>query len=442
MSRANLFHPVFTRLQTTWDATTLSDFMACPERYRLAHLEGWTPKGSKVDLEFGRMAGEGLEQFWLAVVGGATHDEALKAALRHVLALSWDKEVGKPRLGSYIDVWRCEGTATFWNEKGNKAKCPYSHKGKLFLAPAPPVCGRCGSAVVTENAWFPHNKAKDRMQLVRLLVWYTEEIKNGKLRPVTLEMEDGKHFPLLESHWQVPFMELNGIKFWLCGNLDTVKHVVDPSAPEDAPAEVFITDYKTTKSALSGFYFSRFNPNVQVNIYDLVGEMILPDGVPYSGVAIEAFQCLNDGVRFGFHTIKANAEQKVELVQELRMWLVMAQQFAQMGYWPKNRASCALCAFKRVCGAPPSSRDMLLRENFEQSFWNPTTRQREPASGLRPAALGRIEDGAATPHVIVAQPNGGTTDAQANPNSGRDLRDPAADGSTGTPASPAGVQPC
>jgi hypothetical protein len=359
--------PASQPLKRLWDATRLSTFMACPERFRLSHVEGWTPQGVKTDLEFGSLVGDGLEVLVKEIVSGADPDAALKAALSRVLALSWNDEADAPRLGRYLDVWRCTGTEKFRNAAGRVAKCPFSHKGKLFPAPGPAVCS-CGSPTEEKSEWFAENPVKDRMQALRVVYLYSEMLKSGALRPVSITGPDGKHHALVEHHWQTRFTKDD----WLCGNLDSVKAMGDGEM-----AEVFLSDYKTTKNALTDRYFSQYDPNVQVNLYDLVADRLLPPGVHYTGVAIEAFQVVNGGVNYSVRTFRASPARKAEFIKELLIWLSMAEQMAATGLWVRNRTSCTFCAFKEVCRADPLHRPMILRDHFSRMRWNPELRRLE-----------------------------------------------------------------
>lgn len=359
-------------LQRVWDSTSLRDFLACPQRYKYAKIDGWQTPGQKIDVDFGRIAGDGLETFYRGIIeDGLTHDEATRRAVRRVLELSWDNTNGTPLLGSYEQVWRCTGVTKYRNPKGNAAKCPFSHKGKFWAAPGPEICGACGSPTETSDKWLPENPAKDRYQLVRLIVWYSEEVKGGYLKPIRYQHADGTHQALVEVPWTLPLNE----EFSLCGWFDAVK-VIGGLANE-----AYVTDYKTTKHTLGPGFFAPFAPDIQVSIYDLAGSMLFRDNLPYSGVAIEGIQTLLDGVRFDFRPFRKTPEQRAEFVKELGWWLATAREYAQEGYWPMNRASCHLCPFKEVCASPEKDRPRLLAERFEKSFWNPLTRQRETTRG-------------------------------------------------------------
>jgi hypothetical protein len=351
-----------------WDATSLKDLMSCAELYNLKHNQGWHARGASVHLQFGHAAGAALERFHRGIIEqGEDHDTALRGAIRTALEETWVD--GKPTLGSYEHVWRCLGTTKFKNPKGNAAKCPWSHKGKFFPAPGPGVCGSCGSETAESYKWFPTLAGKDRLALVRLLVWYGEEIKNGALKPMSMEV-NGKHHAMVEVYFTEPFMVINGVQISLCGWFDSIKALGE---------EVLVTDYKTTKNDLGTRYFSQYSPNIQVDLYDLIAAATVK-GMKYSGVVIEAVQTLASGVRFGWRIFQGSDDRRRELLKELQFWITSAYNYAVSGFYPRNRSHCAMCEFKKVCAAEPQSRPHILAEQFDRYRWNPQTRKQEPWS--------------------------------------------------------------
>jgi len=213
--------------------------------------------------------------------------------------------------------------------------------------------------------------AKDRVQAVRAVVWYAEQMLSGTLRPLSLETPDGQHKAAVEVQFAFPFAEVGGVNYWVSGWFDAVKVAGEPPLEE-----VFITDYKTTKSPLNDTYWGQYSPNVQVDLYNLVAGKAIP-GMPFSGVAIEALQVSGTGVRFGWRQYHASEARNAEFYQELVLWMTMAQQFAQQGFWPRNRTACRFCAFREVCSSEPDIRERLLEAKFERARWNPLTRKVE-----------------------------------------------------------------
>lgn len=370
-----LYLPWQPNRQVVWDATSLRTFLECPRKYQIKHLMGWMAPEASIDLLFGQALGAGLETFYKEIIeNGRDHDAALRLAIRTCLEATWDDVVGRPRMGNYHHSWRCLGTTKYKNAKGNDAKCPFSHKGKWFPTPAPSPCS-CGSETTTAWRWVPESKVKDRVQLIRALVWYTEEQKAGQLSPVGVSAGDnGPATALVEMPFLVPFTSMGGVPYYLCGWWDAVKQL----GGQDGPA--FITDYKTTKNSLGADYWRGWQPNVQVDLYDLVASRHSP--IPVDGIGIEAIQvgCDRNGegwVRFGYRNYTRSPVHREEFAQELTVWLAMAASYAQNSYWPMNRASCKLCEFKDVCNMVPEQRVNYLSEHFVRGRWNPLKREIE-----------------------------------------------------------------
>lgn len=386
------------KLQIAWDSTSFKALMTCPRQYQYSILEGWRPAQDKVDLEFGGFFASACEVYKKGRLAGRDKTQATVDALRYVIAASWIKNYepgkcpcpngcngceipeGKPWGGRYEEMWRCKGTTSYRNSRGNRAKCQFSHKGNWFPAPNPTVCGECSSETEMQRQWIGDHKVKDRYTLVRLVAWYCDEqpetpaegpfpyaFPNGQpavelsfvmplpwkspVPPIT--MKSGEKMYITNDKRREPYL--------LCGHLDSIMQF---------GSERFISDNKTTKNALGQAYFAAYSPNIQVDIYDLAGNALYPS-LNLRGVMIEGAQVLQEGARFGVGVQYRSDLLREELLQDLRYWLDQAERFAQEDYWPMNRASCYLCPFKMVCSKEPQMRQGYLEANFVKRIWNP-----------------------------------------------------------------------
>lgn len=357
------------------DASKLADFQKCPKLFDYKHVQGYQAKGDKIDLIFGTLLGEALEIFEKALFKGETHDDAHKRALTHVLAGARNDD-GSSKFGSFLGTWRCVGDKPYKNEKGNQAKCPYSHKGKYFPLPAPDICS-CGAATEKHDLWMPVKAGKDLDRLIELLVGYTDGALSRNLIPQQL---DGK--PLIEHYWETEFDHPALLRpVMLCGNWDAVKKFGN---------EAFVVDYKTTGKSIGETYWRGFSPNVQVDLYNMAARKILP-GLDIRGVAIEAFSTAGGP---GFRLFKATDAQKAEMFGDTAFWIGLKQNCEATGVWPRNRANCFMCPFQTVCSRDPADRQKVLSENFEIGFWNPQLRrlERPDAEGMDTAGRNPQED--------------------------------------------------
>lgn len=366
------FSEKLPKLQLAWDSTSLKALMFCPKRYEYEIIRGY--RGSSIDLEFGILAQLGFERYEKGRLAGETKAEARLAAVRLVMEESGhyvEREcaVGGEKFttwvpwgGQYVEQWRCTGTEPYRNKKGNRAKCPYSHKGKWFITPQPSTCGECGSETESERRYMPDDPAKNRQTLVRMLIWYIEEQPeelDAGLKPYAFP--DGTPAIELSVRVPLPFQTTDGEGYLLCGHMDSIK---------EFGAEKFVADHKTTKKALSKAYFAGYNPDAQIDTYDMIGNLLYPD-LKLKGVLIEAAQCMVGGNRFGIHPCYRTDEQREEFLADLKFWLDQAERFAKADHWPRNRASCWLCPFKGVCSATPERRQQILDDEFEKKLWNP-----------------------------------------------------------------------
>lgn len=373
------FSAYIPKLQTAWDATSLKSLMTCPRQYQYSILEGWRPAQDKVDLEFGGYFASSVERYKKARVAGKSKAEATAIAVRYVVEASWGED--GPWGGRYEEMWHCTGSEPFRNAKGNRAKCPYSHKGSWFPAPGPGVC-TCGSHTESERQWIGNDRVKDRYTLVRLVAWYCDEQPElAEDGAVPYVFPNGQ--PAVELSFKIPlpwkvllkegqpythqdgasdyFPAEYGETYILCGHLDSIMSYGD---------EHLVADNKTTKNMMGAQYFAAFHPNIQMDVYDLAATTLYPS-LKIKGVMIEAAQTLTEGARFGVGISYRSDPQREELLGDLRYWIGQAEKFAQDNHWPMNRANCYLCPFKVVCSKDPDSRQRYLEAAFVKHPWNP-----------------------------------------------------------------------
>lgn len=348
-------------LRLAWDSTSISAVQKCPRYYQYAYLEGY--KGDAVDLEFGGYAASAFETYQKARIAGRTRDEATLDALKHVLVASWDTATATPWGGRYEEQWHCTGEEPYRNSKGNRAKCPYSHKGAFFPAPTPSICGECGSAVEESRNYIPNHNTKNRETLARLVVWYCLD------QPEALE--DGLHsyvFPdgtaAVELSFAIPtpWKTKYGETYILAGHMDQIGVFGE---------ELFVVDQKTTTKGLDKKFFDSYNPSVQFDTYYTVGKLLYPD-LPIKGLLIDASQTLVGGAKFARYPYYKTEAQMEEHLKDIGFWIKLAEQYAEDHYWPMNKSACWLCGFKNICNKDPSERERYLKADFKKEpRWDP-----------------------------------------------------------------------
>lgn len=83
--------------QYAWDSTSISSFAACPRKYYLSMLQGWTSENKSVHLIFGGHYASALEHFHKHKAAGLSHDDALRLVVREALENTWDREADAPQ---------------------------------------------------------------------------------------------------------------------------------------------------------------------------------------------------------------------------------------------------------------------------------------------------------------------------------------------------------
>lgn len=360
-------------LQVVWDATSYGQLLNCPRSYQYRIVMGYAPPGNSVDLHFGGLYASAVEVFSKSRLAGNSKEEATIDAVQWVVENSGHYEEDThvdtgdivrcwfPWGGRYEDHWRCTGTEPYKNEKGNKAKCPLSHKGvwqeDTF---APSACHVCGSPAEVANRWVPDDKVKNRYTLVRLVAGYCDsQPEHGGIQPMMLP--GGK--PAVELSFAVPLPLTNpyGEPYVLAGYLDRLVTFGD---------EVFFADNKTTKHQLHQGYFAQWTPNVQMDTYDLITSVAFPAS-HISGGIVEAAQVTQSAVDYAVGILHRSDEQREEYLEDFAYWMSQAEHFAETGKWPMNRKSCYMCPYKVICAMKPAARDDFLKANFEYRPWNP-----------------------------------------------------------------------
>jgi hypothetical protein len=348
------------KLQTAWDATSLSALMQCPRYYQYTIIDGW--RGTNEHFEFGGYFASAVERFKKLLLQGISKHDATISTLRWVIEATWDRATG-PWSGRYADTWRCKGSEPYRNAKGNRAKCPYARVGNFTEGIGPKSCGVCGSPTAQERRWLSDYQGKDRYNLVRLAAAYCDDAATSpRDGPFPYAFPNGQPAVELSVQIPLPYKTVHGEPYLLTGHLDSIMVFGD---------EKFIADNKTTARSLDTKYFAAYSPNTQVDTYDLIGSVLWPD-LHLSGVLIEGAQVLRSGeIRLAIGPQHRSEEQREEFLREIDYWLGQAEKFATDSYWPMNRRSCWQCDFKSICSKSPSKRELFLRSNFTVRKWNP-----------------------------------------------------------------------
>lgn len=294
-------------LQVVWDSTSLGTFKECPRKYYYTIICGYAIDA--VPLEFGIMVHSALEFYDKEIAKGTEHHEALIASVRNALEISGKRD-----------------------ENG------------VF------------------HPWDRGDTARNRVSLIRLLVWYAEQFKDDPAE--TVVFEDGTPAVELSFKIELPFASQDGEQYTLSGHLDRVVKFND---------QYYVQDRKSTKTALSQSFFDKYSPDNQMTTYYVAGQMAY--AFPVKAIMIDGIQVAVNFVRFQRGFASRHPSHAEEWINELPFWLRQAEEYAKAEYWPMNDKSCGNyggCPFRNVCSKAPSMRDEWLKADFSIRTWDPS----------------------------------------------------------------------
>lgn len=299
-------------LQEAWDSTSLGAFKTCPFKYLLSIVFGYS-SNRKDALVFGIAFHEAMQKYHYTRASGSSHDQGIKTAL--IAAIK-----------------------SFVEPDESDSPVPYQ-------------------ALSSERNLY---------SLLRAVVWHLDHFTDNGFQEdscKTFILSNGLPAAELSFRFSPELNLPSGFnQILLCGHLD---HVVEHQGT------LYIKDYKTTKS-LSANFFDQFNPDNQMTLYTLAGNVVFD--LPVRGVII-------DGVQLGVHFARFQRGYSNRTQEQLECWLAdtefylhQAHTCASRGHWPQNDKACNMyggCEFRKVCQAPFSLHKTILDSSFTKRVWNP-----------------------------------------------------------------------
>lgn len=304
------FSRVLPGLQIAVDSTSLGEFKTCPRKYLLSVVFGYQRAVENVHLVFGLLVHGAIERFHHGKARGLSHDEALDFALDWALRETWDKGLGR--------------------------------------------------------AWASGDSNKNRLTLVRTLVWYLDQYGEDAL--VTSIRADGRPAVELSFSFESGYKSrLTGEPILFCGHLDRL------ATMNGVP---YIPDCKTTKHSLDPRYWAQFNPSNQFGMYDLAGAVTL--GQPSKGIIVDGMQVLVNSTRFARFLISKDEATREEWLEGAGWWLEGMESCVEKKSWPMNDKACDMyggCQFREICSRSPNARQQWLDGSFKRRVWDPLQRR-------------------------------------------------------------------
>lgn len=291
-------------LQLAVDSTSLGEAKQCARKYYYSIVLGLQPRQEQIDLVFGLLVHAGAEGYARSRAQGASHDDAVVKVTKALMRSTWDPITGRPWAGESV---------------------------------------------------------KNRLTLLRTLVWYLDQHQEDALQTVVLA--DGSPAVELKFAFDSGYRTSAGEVWVLCGWLDRLATLND---------EPYIPDVKTTAHALDPKYFSRFSPDNQFSLYTLAGKIAF--GFEAKGVIVDAMQVLVGGARFARMLVPRARETIEEWHRDLGWWLSQMESWARAQYWPMNDKACGMyrgCQFRGICSRKPPDRQAWLDQGFIRRVWDP-----------------------------------------------------------------------
>lgn len=299
------FSTELPELQLAWDSTSLGALKTCPRYYEYAIVAGYVPRDESVHLKFGLAYHESLEAYDRARARGADHHTGMQIAVQKALKATWNDQLHRP--------------------------------------------------------WSSDHPTKNRLTLVRTVVWYLLQFESDPLE--TVRLANGKPAVELSFRLDLARPARTGEPMLLCGHLDRLV---------ENRSRTWVVDYKTTGTTITPDWFDRYSPDNQFSLYTYAGRVIYAQ--PIAGLIPAVAQVGATFSRFQRGFAPRTDDQLEEWREDLEWWLGTAESFAQAGYWPQNDKSCGNyggCPYRRICGKAPSTRGEWLEAQFTKRIWDP-----------------------------------------------------------------------
>ena len=309
-----------TYIQYAYDSTTLGLLKTCPRLYQYTMIDGYVAKGESIHLRFGQEYHQALQDYDIARAEGIDHEDAIHSSISELVRRTHD--------------WSVDETVK-------------------------------------------PGKYKNRQTLVSLVLDYLDHYVDDPAE--TYIKSDGKPAVELSFRFELDwgpngwhhgdtYTNADPQPYLLCGHMDRVVTFND---------QLFVMDHKTTVTTPSQYYFDQYEPHNQMTLYTIAGQVVL--NAPVKGVIVRAAQILLDKEnRFVSGFTLRTPDQLDEWMEDLRIHLERAEDYAIRGYWPMNDTACDKfggCKFRGVCSKSPSVREIYLKSDFEQlpreEIWSP-----------------------------------------------------------------------
>ena len=323
------FSKVLPLLQTAVDSHSLGLFKECERKYFYSVVLGLQPPSRSIHLTFGLLVHGARETYFRERAKGSDHEAALIACVHWCLVATWDKKLRRP--------------------------------------------------------WTPVHKdatKKNRLTLVRTMVWYLDKYQNDGTETVLLA--DGK--PAVELKFVIDSglkSRLTGETFLICGYIDRLLRRF---------GKAWVDDCKTTKHTLDREWFKQFAPHNQFSTYSFASKIafnVKAEGLYVDGIQVavtfsdfmRAEVELDDAQLEEWHRATGRWFRRIEENVDAAMDILYphgnphtAIVLDAEAAYPMNETSCDKwggCEFREVCKRTPRARPQWIAANYQRRKWDP-----------------------------------------------------------------------
>jgi hypothetical protein len=360
-----------TKLQHTYDSVSLKLLQGCLRKYHLKLVEGWQETETPPALAFGRDLHTCLETYHKCRAHGLDHETATRRVARLAMLLgerlvSLDTTRTKETLVRSV-VWYL---LEFENDPMKTAVLPngqpaveLSFRLPIFGIEVEPTDELPPLDYSEVSSYFNgnHERAIKALAQGRLLFGRL----TGLAEADTMFRQAHQAFYTITVHY--------------AGHIDRVVHFGD---------EVYLTDYKTSKHALTLEWVKGFDRSTQFLGYYTAGHILAsqPNTVfpaPPAGVLVDGLQLGVNFTRFARFPLRYSATQANEFLENFEALVrIKAKTASDLDLWPtegeetcnsyRRRDGSGGCEFIQVCNAAPAARERMLKQLHHYSVWDPS----------------------------------------------------------------------
>lgn len=298
-------------MQLAWDSTSLGALKECSRKYYYSIVLGYVPRADSVHLVFGLLVHGASERYNHAKASGASHEQALCAAVRWALVESWDAKLQRPL------------------------------------------------AVLDD-------KNKNRANLIRTVVWYFEQFAEDPLE--TLILSNGK--PAVELSFDMDLGTRTASteeQLTLCGHMDRVAvmngvpYVVDIKTTKNTLNSEFFHKYSPDNQ------FSTYTLAGKV-AFDIPLRGLIVDAAQ---VAVSFSRFARGIVTRDEAQLEEFLRDTLLYVKHAEGYA--KEGYWPMN--DKSCSNYGGCPYREVCSKSPASRDKWLSMGFQKRVWDPLQRR-------------------------------------------------------------------